>query len=237
MANFATHVGTAAVLGAIGATSLMFMGTVTPTVAIGLFILTIVGTMLPDVDVDHARPVRWLFTFMALAATLLAVYITLPEPPPGWAFWRTTPRPGWQVAVAGLCAFLIVRYPLAYGFQKLTAHRGVWHSLLLGSLLSLTWVALASQGLQVSPAIAWLQGASVMIGFLIHLILDELYSVDLEGARLKRSFGTAFKLGMPGQPGVNLLLAAAIAALVWWLPSPEALINLFQHTEWARQTP
>lgn len=230
MANFATHVGTAAVLGAVGATSLMFIGIVTPVVAIGLFILTIVGTMLPDVDVDHARPVRWLFTFMAFAATLLAVYITLPEPPPGWAFWRTTPRPGWEVAAAGLCAFLTVRYPLAYGFQKLTAHRGVWHSLLLGTLLSASWVALANKGLQVRPSIAWLQGATVMTGFLIHLLLDELYSVDLEGARLKRSFGTAFKLGMPGQPLINLLLLAAIVALFWWLPSPEALVRLFQTT-------
>jgi hypothetical protein len=34
---------------------------------------------------------------------------------------------------------------------------------------------------------------AVMLGFLSHLILDEIYSVDVRGLRLKSSFGTAVK--------------------------------------------
>ena len=41
---------------------------------------------------------------------------------------------------------------------------------------------------------AWLTGLFVLIGFIIHLVLDEIYSVDVEGAVIKKSFGTALKL-------------------------------------------
>ena len=37
-------------------------------------------------------------------------------------------------------------------------------------------------------------GLFVLIGFIIHLVLDEIYSVDVEGAVIKKSFGTALKL-------------------------------------------
>jgi hypothetical protein len=33
----------------------------------------------------------------------------------------------------------------------------------------------------------------VVAGFLTHLILDEIYSIDVHGVRLKKSFGTALK--------------------------------------------
>ena len=41
---------------------------------------------------------------------------------------------------------------------------------------------------------AWLTGLFLFIGFLIHLALDEIYSVDVEGRTIKKSFGTALKL-------------------------------------------
>lgn len=41
---------------------------------------------------------------------------------------------------------------------------------------------------------SWLIGFVVFIGFIIHLLLDELYSVDFMNRSIKRSFGTALKL-------------------------------------------
>ena len=43
-------------------------------------------------------------------------------------------------------------------------------------------------------ALAWLTGLFVLIGFITHLVLDEIYSVDIEGVSIKKSFGTALKL-------------------------------------------
>ena len=39
-----------------------------------------------------------------------------------------------------------------------------------------------------------LMAGAVVAGFLSHLLLDEIYSVDCHGLRLKKSFGTALKL-------------------------------------------
>ena len=38
---------------------------------------------------------------------------------------------------------------------------------------------------------------AVILGFLSHLLLDEMFSVDLRGTRIKRSFGTAMKFWAP----------------------------------------
>ncbi len=34
----------------------------------------------------------------------------------------------------------------------------------------------------------------VTIGYIVHLVLDEIYSVDLKNRKIKKSFGTALKL-------------------------------------------
>jgi hypothetical protein len=44
------------------------------------------------------------------------------------------------------------------------------------------------------PFMAWLFGLFVFLGFVLHLVLDELYSVDFMNTRIKRSFGTALKI-------------------------------------------
>jgi hypothetical protein len=52
----------------------------------------------------------------------------------------------------------------------------------------------------------------VVLGYLTHLCLDELASVDLLGNRLKRSLGTAFKPFSLAAPwGSTLMLAGAVA--------------------------
>jgi hypothetical protein len=60
---------------------------------------------------------------------------------------------------------------------------------------------------------AWLCGTFVFLGFLTHLTLDELYSVDLRGVRVKRSFGSALSFGSfhaPLETGLLYLLTGAL---------------------------
>jgi hypothetical protein len=42
--------------------------------------------------------------------------------------------------------------------------------------------------------VAWLAGGFLFIGYITHLILDEMYSVDVFDTRIKSSFGSALKL-------------------------------------------
>ena len=68
--------------------------------------------------------------------------------------------------------------------------------------------------------LAWLTGLFVLIGFIIHLVLDEIYSVDIEGAAIKKSFGTALKLFDYHSWRASALMGVALAGVV--LVSPPA---------------
>ena len=63
-------------------------------------------------------------------------------------------------------------------------------------------------GLRVLMALA------VMVGFLSHLLLDEICSVDLRGVRVNKAFGTALKLWAPS-PWTTLMMYALLSYLTW----------------------
>ena len=67
--------------------------------------------------------------------------------------------------------------------------------------------------------VAWLGGGFMFIGYLTHLLLDELYSVNLMGQRLKRSFGSAMKLFDSRKPGESATIAA-LAVILFLLAPP-----------------
>jgi hypothetical protein len=72
---------------------------------------------------------------------------------------------------------------------------------------------------------AWLGGAFVTLGYLTHLCLDELASVDLLGRRVKRSFGTALKPFSLTSPEATAAMLAAVLALVWLAPPIEPVLE------------
>jgi hypothetical protein len=67
--------------------------------------------------------------------------------------------------------------------------------------------------------VAWLAAGFMSIGFLTHLILDEIYSVDVMDTRIKASFGTALKLVDAKHWGHSAAMAAA-TVLAFMLTPP-----------------
>jgi hypothetical protein len=67
--------------------------------------------------------------------------------------------------------------------------------------------------------VAWLAGGFLLIGFLTHLILDEIYSVDVLGNHIKKSFGTAFKPIDMRNPAGSAAMAVAAVLLLLLTPS------------------
>jgi hypothetical protein len=67
--------------------------------------------------------------------------------------------------------------------------------------------------------VAWLAAGFMGLGFLTHLVLDEIYSVDVMDTRLKASFGTALKLFDHRHPGHSAAMAAAVV-LVFLVTPP-----------------
>jgi hypothetical protein len=157
--------------------------------------VTALGGLLPDLDSDSGVPVRELFGLAAFVAPLL-MYDRLAQQK------LTTEQT--FVALAGV--YLFVRYFLSSVFKHWTVHRGMFHSLPALVIAGLA-VYLAYPNPSV-PLRLYLAGG-VMIGFLSHLVLDELYSVDFMGVgvRLNKYAGSALKLASPSR-------AATLAAYV-----------------------
>ncbi len=64
-----------------------------------------------------------------------------------------------------------------------------------------------------------------MLGFLTHLILDEMYSVDVMDTRIKASFGTALKLIDTRHLGASLGMAAATVLVVLLAPPTKTFVD------------
>jgi hypothetical protein len=143
--------------------------------------LTTLGGLLPDLDSDSGVPVRELFALTAAVAPVLlqgrlGAYGLTPE--------QTL------VVMGGL--YLLIRFVLSAIFKRWTVHRGMFHSI-PALLISGLAVFLAYHGREVDLRL-YLAGA-VMLGFLSHLVLDELYSIDFMGGKVKlnRYAGSALK--------------------------------------------
>lgn len=214
MAGFRTHLSFAVGGGALLAVGGWQAGLWTPSEALPLAVLTAFGGILPDIDSDHSHAVRLIFTTVAVLAVVAGALLLRP--------WL---GPGVLLAVCG-GLYVGVRYVLSRVFKHYSVHRGIWHSLLAAVLCGMAVSAASYQLLAQVASLAWAQGLALVLGCLIHLLLDELYSVDLVGARIKRSFGTAFKLFDYRQPCNAMLMLIMAAGLVPWLPPWEPLLAL-----------
>ncbi|MFY0538869.1 metal-dependent hydrolase [Nannocystis pusilla] len=213
MANFRVHVLGAAIPSALAAGLAVAGGLATPLVGGVCFGLGVLGGMLPDIDADSSVPTRIIFGALAVAAAAAAVLALHDDLAP------------WLVALAAAAAFLLVRVGLRGFTAWLCVHRGLVHSLPFAALVGVAAVLVASRAFHLAPTPAWLAGVFLTGGFLIHLALDELFSVDLVGARIKRSFGTALKLGSRRQWFITAVLYAGVVALVTIAPSADPFVR------------
>jgi hypothetical protein len=73
--------------------------------------------------------------------------------------------------------------------------------------------------------VAWLAAVFMMAGYLVHLALDEIYSVDVLDTRVKASFGTALKLVDTRHPYAGGAMVAATIAALWLSPPVGTFLN------------
>ena len=214
MANFRTHFGVALGGGALVAYAGWQASLWTFNEGWPLAVLTAFGGILPDIDSDQSHAIRLIFTLLAVLAVIAGAL---------WLQSRLAPGP-LVLACGGL--YLGVRYLAGAIFKRFTVHRGIWHSLLASLLCGMGTAAMSFHLLAQPAPMAWAQGMALSLGAVIHLLLDELYSVDLVGSRLKRSFGTAFKLFDYRQPINSLFMLLLTMALLPWMPPWSALTAL-----------
>lgn len=219
MANFNTHLSVAAVGSGMLATLCLQVGFVDAKDAILLASMGILGGILPDIDLHYSHPSRILFSMLGIIAAFL------------WIFSAENEVSIMYLWCAGLGIYLFVRYPFWALFQKLTVHRGSIHSIATAVLFGLIITALSFHAFGKSEFVSWLTGAFIFLGFILHLLLDEIYSVDFMGHRLKRSFGTALKL-IDRKEHISSTVIIICIFVVWFLtPDINQFIDILSSPE------
>jgi membrane-bound metal-dependent hydrolase YbcI (DUF457 family) len=158
--------------------------------------LTALGGLLPDLDSDSSVPVRELFG-LAAAATPFLLFDRV---------YRAGLSPE-QTLVLLAGVYLLIRYGVARVFKRLTAHRGMFHSL-PGMVIAGLVVFLLYPG--PNRAVRTYLAVGTALGFLSHLVLDELCDVDFLGRKIHRA-------RLPGSPlklASRSLVATATTYLV-----------------------
>jgi hypothetical protein len=124
--------------------------------------------------------------------------------------------------------FLLVRYPVWGLFHQLTVHRGALHSVAAAIMFSIATAAAGENLFGLAAIDSWLSACFMFGGCLVHLVLDEIYSVDFMGARIKRSFGSALKL-IDTQRVLASCVVLFTSLVLWiWTPPIAPLVELAQ---------
>ena len=180
--------------------------------------------MLPDLDSDYGVPLRETMAFTAAIVPMLLV---------GHFHSLGLSHDGMILAAVSL--YLLVRFGVTNMMRKYTVHRGMFHS--IPAALIFAGAAFLLSG--TSPIdVRYFKAGGVLLGFMSHLLLDEIYSVEWKGGRwqFKKSFGTAVKF-WGGDAWANFSTYSKLAAVVVMVLGEPSVMERLQtrNPEFARR--
>jgi len=222
MANFPTHILVGTLASGSLATLTLAADVIAPENLVAVTLAGCVGSVLPDIDLKDSRPSKALFAGLAIFFSFallfhFAPYLSIVEM---WLLWLGT--------------LLFVLFGLQKLFHKYSVHRGVWHSITAALVCGFATAIFFYYVLGRPDGVGWLAGGFLFIGYLVHLVLDEIYSVDVLGAHIKKSFGTALKLvDMRYKIATTAMLAAGAALLLIVPPMKTFVDGMSSRSMWA----
>ena len=224
MANFNTHFTVASTASAVVSATLLSMEVVTPEQAVIAFGVGTLGGLLPDVDSSHSTSIKVGFNVLSLLMTIMFIFVKSPT---------------YSLVEMGIVASLVfvgIRYAFLEFFRKISKHRGMFHSIPVAVIWGIVVASMCQWFFDLNSLVSWVYGFMITFGYLVHLILDETYSVDLGNRRMKKSAGTAFKLGMfktKNQKFQTLLVYLSIPLLLLIAPPIDLLQTaIFSQEAW-----
>ena len=211
MAMFPTHIKCSTLVGIGGGLFAHFgygVPLITSMVGAGL---CSIGGILPDIDSGPGIPLREITTFLASVVPTMLITRLL-----AYSFTQET------LILAGATIYVGIRFGLSYFLREYTVHRGMFHSFPSMAIFGeLTYLLFYGESIFVRLFMV----AAVCLGFFIHLLLDELYSVEWDGRpHVKSSFGTAMKfVGRGWWP--NFACYAKLALLTYLVMNDPSVIH------------
>lgn len=219
MASLNVHAAVAMSASGLAATSFMVGDLASTRDVILYFAMGSVGGLLPDLDLDNSKALRTGFFLLSLLAAFAVIFCLASQ------FSLL------ELVLVWLTVFVAVRYGLYWVFTHLTVHRGMFHSIPAAALVGLTTASVMYHGLSIDTFTAWIAGLFITFGYLLHLLLDEFYSVDFYGVTLKRSFGTALKVFSFRSWRTSLILYAAVGLAYYTAPEMRQLSTVMLHEQ------
>lgn len=213
MANFTTHIAVGTVVSGALATLTLAADVVAPENLVAVTLAGVLGSVLPDIDLKDSRASKAMFAGLGIFFSFAALFnaatkFSIAEL---WIIWLGT--------------LVLVRYGLHYVFHRTSVHRGIWHSIVAGVFSSVATALVFYYVLRKPEGVAWLAAGFMMIGYITHLVLDEMYSVDVMDTRIKASFGTALKLFDRRYPWASVAMTAATAAAIFVAPPTKMFVD------------
>ncbi|MFM7207797.1 MAG: metal-dependent hydrolase [Planctomycetaceae bacterium] len=205
MPGFRAHIIGSSIVGAGYGTAAWYLGGMPPlTAALGAGLCAASG-MLPDLDNGEGVQLRETAACAAAIVPMLMIQ--------RFQQWGL-PLEGMILAAAAI--YGVVRFGLTWILENYSKHRGMLHSVpaaaIAGQFAFLAFVS-------AEPLHRYFIAGAVVLGFLSHLVLDEIWAVrqGLFGPKVKKSFGTALKFTGPdlwptlAAYGIVVLLGAIAA--------------------------
>lgn len=205
MASFRTHISFGIALGVLGCVALITAAiTHAPLLLVAVFALATLGSVLPDMDSDSGVPFHVAFGSLTVVVTVLAFLSAYKTAPVNWRL----------VLIVTGGAAVFVWGIVGYVFKRITRHRGMAHSLPAALLAGLITFFLASR-LYFSDQYSFMLGTAIVLGYVLHLALDELYAaVNFHGTLFipNKAFGSALKVKSD-----SLVVNAAVYTAIFFL--------------------
>ena len=201
MADFKTHLSVSTAVG-IGYGAAGYAVGFEPSTCLVAGGLCSISGILPDLDSDSGKPVREIIAFTAAVIPALMI--------PRFHQMGLNAE---QIALAAGVIYLVIRYGVGKILRRCTVHRGMWHSIPAAAIAGLiAFLVVSGTVLDVRL----FKTIAVVLGFLAHLVLDEIWSLQVRRGRLriKRSFGTAMKFWSNRSLWPNLSTYGKLAGLV-----------------------
>lgn len=213
MAAFQEHVSIAVLSVGVMIVPFHSMGLLNIEQSLVALFFGILGGISPDLDSDTSKPIRSVFRIFSITLPLILLL----------SF--ETRFSIVEMLLIWMVAGFILKMVFFKIFLSLTQHRGIFHTVPMGVLFGQLIVLLCFNFFHLDANIASLYGFFMFLGFFVHLLLDEIYSVNVLGIKMKKSFGTALKL-YDGSNKIGTFILYLLIVLLWFfLPDSGTLFS------------
>ena len=185
MPGFQVHITGSSVVGVGYAAAAWYVGDMPPMTCMLGGGLCAVSGMLPDLDSGPGIPLRESVAFAAAVVPMMMIHR-----------FHQMGLPLEAMILVGASIYLAIRFGVSWLLKNYSIHRGMFHSLPAVAIAGPSaFLAFAAE----DPLRRYFIASAVELGFLTHLVLDEIWSVKLGlfGPKFKKSFGTALKFHGP----------------------------------------